>query len=608
MCADGSLSKARDGRKRSRAPLSPKINAGLLEIRYTPCPFTPPIVASAYYSMSEIAKSNFIRQIIEQDLASGKQHTIVTRFPPEPNGYLHIGHAKSICLNFGIADDYKGVCTLRFDDTNPVKEDAEFVAAIAEDVRWLGYQWQGIAHASDYFKQLHSFAIELIEKGLAYVDSLDAEKIREYRGTLTEVGKNSPYRNRSTDENIVLFEKMRAGMFADGEHVLRAKIDMASANINLRDPVIYRIRHHKHQRTGNDWCIYPMYDFTHGISDALEGVTHSLCTLEFEDHRVLYDWLLDNVSVPCHPQQIEFSRLNLNYTVMSKRMLTQLVENGKVSGWDDPRMPTICGLRRRGFTPASVRNFIASVGITKKDNVIEMGVLESSIREDLETIAPRVMAVLRPLKVVIENYPEGEYEDIEVPNHPGDASMGTRTITLGREIYIEQDDFMERPPGKFFRLAPGRQVRLRYGFVIRCTEVIKNQSGEIVELRCQYDPDTRSGNPPVGRKVKGIIHWVAVAHCVNIEVRLYDRLFSQANPNADKSKDFKQALNPDSLEILSQSKLEASLASPKADTRYQFERLGYFYADTDDSSGQLIYNRIVTLRDTWARIAHKHDA
>lgn len=554
--------------------------------------------------MSETTKpSNFIRQIIDQDLEAGKHALVVTRFPPEPNGYLHIGHAKSIWLNFGIANDYKGKCTLRFDDTNPLKEQAEFVTAIEQDVRWLGYQWERTAHSSDYFDQLHGFAVELIEKGLAYVDSLDAEKIRECRGTLTTPGVDSPYRCRSRDENLAMFAKMRAGEFADGEHVLRAKIDMASPNINLRDPVIYRIRHYDHQRTGNSWCIYPMYDFTHGLSDAIEGVTHSLCTLEFEDHRALYDWLLDNISAPCHPQQIEFSRLNLNYTVMSKRLLTQLVENDNVHGWDDPRMPTICGLRRRGFTSASVRNFIAAVGITKRDNIIEMGVLENSVREDLESLAPRAMAVLRPLKVVIENYPEGEYEEIEVPNHPRDESMGTRKITLGREIYIEQDDFMEDPPKKFFRLGPDREVRLRYGFVIRCTQVIKNQAGEVVELRCQYAPETRRGRPPEGRKVKGIIHWVSAEHCVEAEVRLYDRLFSEANPRADKSQDFKQTLNPNSLDILPHSKLEASLASPKPDTRYQFERLGYFYADQDSNAENLIYNRIVTLRDTWAKIA-----
>jgi glutaminyl-tRNA synthetase len=547
--------------------------------------------------------TNFIRQVIDEDLASGKHEVIVTRFPPEPNGYLHIGHAKSIWLNFGIADDYDGKCTLRFDDTNPVKEDAEFVSAIEEDVRWLGYQWSSIAHASDYFDQLHGFAVELIEKGLAYVDSLNAEEIRQHRGTLKEPGTDSPYRNRSTDENRQLFAHMREGKFGDGEHVLRAKIDMSSPNINLRDPVIYRIRHHSHQRTGDAWCIYPMYDFTHGLSDAIEGVTHSLCTLEFEDHRALYNWFLENISAPAQPRQIEFSRLNLNYTVMSKRMLTQLVDNGDVDGWDDPRMPTISGLRRRGFTPRSIRSFIAAVGITKRNNIIEMGLLENSVREDLDPTAPRAMAVLKPLKVVIENYPEGQSEEFEVPNHPGDPSQGTRSITLSREIYIEQDDFMEEPPRKFFRLGPDREVRLRYGFVIRCTGVTKNESGDVTELRCQYDADTRGGQLPEGRKVKGIIHWVSAEHCIEAEVRLYDRLFTDANPLEDKSRQFRDSLNPASLEILNNCKLEASLASPRPDIRYQFERLGYFYADKDSCSDKLIYNRIVTLRDTWAKMA-----
>ena len=547
--------------------------------------------------------TNFIRQVIDEDLASGKHEVIVTRFPPEPNGYLHIGHAKSIWLNFGIADDYNGKCTLRFDDTNPVKEDAEFVSAIEEDVHWLGYQWNNIAHASDYFDQLHGFAVELIEKGLAYVDSLNAEEIRQHRGTLTEPGSDSPYRDRNIDENRQLFAQMRAGEFGDGEHVLRAKIDMASPNINLRDPVIYRIRHHSHQRTGDTWCIYPMYDFTHGLSDAIEGVTHSLCTLEFEDHRALYNWFLESISTPCQPRQIEFSRLNLNYTVMSKRMLTQLIESGDVADWDDPRMPTISGLRRRGFTPRSIRNFIAAVGITKRNNIIEMGLLENSIREDLDPVTPRAMAVLRPLKVVIENYPEGQSEELEVPNHPGDASLGTRMITLSREIFIDRDDFMEDPPRKFFRLGPGREVRLRYGFVVRCTEVIKNDSGDVIELRCQYDADTRGGQMPEGRKVKGIIHWVSAGHCVEAEVRLYDRLFTAANPLEDKSRQFRDSLNPESLEILKNCKLEASLALPRQDTRYQFERLGYFYTDKDSRPDKIIYNRIVTLRDTWAKIA-----
>ena len=476
--------------------------------------------------MSDHSKpNNFIRQIIDQDLESGKHSSIVTRFPPEPNGYLHIGHAKSIWLNFGIAKDYQGTCTLRFDDTNPAKEDQEFVDAIMEDVRWLGYEWNAIAHASDYFDQFHGYAVELIDKGLAYVDSLSAEEIRSHRGTLSEPGQDSPYRNRSIAENKDLFARMQAGEFADGEHVLRAKIDMASANINLRDPVIYRIRHIPHQRTGDKWCIYPLYDFAHGQGDAIEGVTHSLCTLEFEDHRALYEWFIDNISVPSQPRQIEFSRLNLNYTVMSKRMLTKLVTDQHVAGWDDPRMPTICGLRRRGFTPASIRNFIASVGITKKDNIIEMGVLENTIREDLDPVAPRAMAVLRPLKVVIENYAEGKTEQIQAPNHPGNPDMGTRTLTLSREIYIEQDDYMDDPPKKFFRLGPEREVRLRYAFVIRCTDVIRDESGKVIELRARYDEDTRQGKQPEGRKVKGIIHWVNAEDCGDAEVRLYDRLF-----------------------------------------------------------------------------------
>ena len=545
---------------------------------------------------------NFIRQVINDDLARKKHDTIVTRFPPEPNGYLHIGHAKSIWLNFGIADDYQGRCTLRFDDTNPVKEDIEFVNAIEEDVRWLGFQWSQIAHASDYFDQLYEFALELIDKGLAYVDSLDKDTMKAYRGTLKEPGQNSPYRDRDIEENRRLFEDMRAGKFADGEHVLRAKIDMSSANINLRDPVIYRIRHHEHQRTGDKWCIYPMYDFTHGLSDAIEGVTHSLCTLEFEDHRALYDWFLQNVSAPCQPQQIEFSRLNLNYFVMSKRMLTQLVEQKHVNGWDDPRMPTISGLRRRGFTPASIRNFISAVGITKKANVIEMGMLENAVREDLDNVAPRALAVLRPLKVVIEDFDESESEIIEVANHPHHPQMGKREIKLTREIYIEQDDFLEDPPKKFFRLGPDREVRLRYGFVIHCHEVIKDDKGEVVELRARSVPDTRNGKQPEGRKVKGIIHWVSAEHCVEATVHLYDRLFQEANPLADKTRSYLEALNPNSLETLTHCKLEASLAAPDAQTRYQFERLGYFYPDQASEAGNLIFNRIVTLRDSWAKI------
>jgi glutaminyl-tRNA synthetase len=547
---------------------------------------------------------NFIRQQINDDLAQGKHTQIVTRFPPEPNGYLHIGHAKSIWLNFGIKDDYQGKCTLRFDDTNPVKENAEFMNAIETDVKWLGYEWTDIAHASDYFEQFHGYALELIEKGLAYVDSQSPDDMRALRGTLSETGTDSPFRGRSIDENLDLFKRMRDGEFEDGAHVLRAKIDMSSANINLRDPVLYRIRHHTHQRTGDDWCIYPMYDFAHGQGDAIEGVTHSLCTLEFEDHRALYDWFIENISVPSQPRQIEFSRLNLNYAVMSKRMLTQLVVQDYVNGWDDPRMPTISGLRRRGFTPTSIRNFIASVGITKKANIIEMGVLENCLREDLDPIAPRAMAVLRPLKVVIENYPEGETETLEVPNHPGKPEMGTRNITLSREIYIDRDDYMDEPPKKFFRLGPDREVRLRYGFVIKCTEVIRDSNDEVVELRCQFDPETRHGVQPEGRKVKGIIHWVSASHCVTAEVRLYDRLFSEANPLADKEREFTDAINPDSLEVLSNCRLESSLGVADFDRRYQFERTGYFYADKESSTKNLIYNRVVTLRDSWAKISN----
>ena len=544
--------------------------------------------------------SNFIRQIIDEDIENGKHKEIVTRFPPEPNGYLHIGHAKSIWLNFGIARDYQGKCTLRFDDTNPVKEDIEFVEAIEEDVRWLGYEWTAIAHASDYFDQLYRFAIELIEKNLAYVDSLPAEQIREYRGTLTEPGKNSPDRDRAVADNLALFERMRNGEFADGERVLRAKIDMASPNINLRDPIIYRIRHHDHQRTADQWCIYPMYDFTHGLSDAIEGVTHSLCTLEFEDHRPLYDWFIENISAPSRPRQIEFSRLNLNYTVMSKRLLTQLVDSQMVSGWDDPRMPTISGLRRRGFTPAAVNHFIGQVGITKKANVIDMLVLENAVREDLDPIAPRAMAVLKPLKVIIENYPEDETESITVSNHPKDESLGTRTVSLSRTLYIDQDDFMEDPPAKFFRLGPGRRVRLRNAFVIQCNEIERDENGEAVTLRCEYSPETRNGKQPTEGKVKGIIHWVNAADALTAEVRLNDRLFNVENPLADKSVPFTDHLNDASLITLTNCKLEASLAEAARDQRFQFERVGYFFQDPDSSDTHPVFNRIVTLRDSWA--------
>lgn len=552
-------------------------------------------------------QNDFIRQIIAEDVKANKHDgKVVTRFPPEPNGYLHIGHAKSICLNFGIATEQDGrYCYLRFDDTNPSKEDLEFVDSIKADVRWLGYDWgERLRHASDYFEQLYEYAIALLKMNKAFVCSLNTEQIREYRGTLREPGKNSPYRERSIAENLDLLARMKVGEFADGEHVLRAKIDMASPNLNMRDPVIYRIKHLPHQMTGNKWCIYPMYDFTHCLSDAIEGITHSLCTLEFEDHRPLYDWILDTLNTPCHPQQIEFARLSLNYTVTSKRKLQELVENHDVSGWDDPRMPTLIGMRRRGYTPEAIRDFCERIGMTRKNTQIEMGVLEDCIRKDLETKTARVMAVLKPLRVVIENYPEEQVEQLEAPYHPTDASMGSRQVPFSRVLYIEQDDFREVAPKKFFRLAPGREVRLRYGYFITCQSVIKDDNGNIVELRCSYDPETRGGvTPPDGRKVKGTIHWVSEAHAITAEVRLYDRLFNQADPGADGT-DFKTALNPNSIEKITDAKLEPSLANAQIGERYQFERLGYFCLDNVDSSKDaLIFNRIVTLRDSWAKIA-----
>ncbi len=554
--------------------------------------------------------SNFIRQIIDADREANKNNgKVATRFPPEPNGYLHIGHAKSIVLNFGVANDYDGTCNLRFDDTNPHKENIEYVEAIQNDVHWLGYDWQDrLFFASDYFEHLYNFAIELIEKQKAYVCDLGAEEIRTYRGTLTEPGKASPFRERTVEENRQLFEGMRAGEFADGARVLRAKIDMASPNMNLRDPTLYRIRHGiVHHQTGEEWCIYPMYDYTHPISDALEGITHSLCTLEFEDHRPLYDWILDNVSVPCHPQQIEFSRLNLEYTVVSKRKLTELVDQGFVEGWDDPRMPTIAGLRRRGFTPASIREFCYRIGVTKSDNFVEMGVLESAIREDLNENAPRRMAVLHPLKIVIENYPEGQVEDLPAANHPQDESLGTRTVPFAREIYIDENDFREEAPKKFKRLIAGGEVRLRNAYVIRCDDVIKDPHGNIIELRCSYDPDTLGANPE-GRKVKGVIHWVSVAHAVPIEVRLYDRLFVHPNPDAAKGEgDYKELLNPDSLRTLTYSFAEPGLATAEIGESYQFEREGYFCLDpVKTADGKAVFNRTVTLRDTWAKLEQQH--
>ncbi len=530
---------------------------------------------------------------------------IHTRFPPEPNGYLHIGHAKAICLNFGMAAEYRGQCNLRFDDTNPEKEDMKYVEAIQEDVRWLGFDWEDrLFFASDYFTRLFEFAIELIEQGKAYVDALSAQQMREYRGTLTEPGVDSPYRDRPVAENLDLFHRMKAGEFADGELSLRARIDMRAANLNLRDPVIYRIRRARHYRSGDAWCIYPMYDFTHCLSDALEHVTHSLCSLEFEDHRPLYDWFIDNLETPARPRQYEFARLNLEYTVLSKRKLIELVEDGHVRGWDDPRMPTLSGLRRRGFTPASIREFCERIGLTKNDTWIDAGVLEHAIRDELGATAPRRMAVLRPLKVVIENYPDDQEELLEAANHPQDPSMGTREVPFSKVLYIEQDDFMEDAPRKFFRLAPGREVRLRYAYFITCNEVIKDENtGAVLELRCSYDPATRGGNAPDGRKVKGTLHWVSARHAYPAQVRLYDRLFSAANPDRGEQ-DWKACLNPDSLETLDDCLIEPDLAQAEPEQRIQFERLGYFCADRHDwRPHRPVFNRIVTLRDSWAKVS-----
>ncbi len=550
--------------------------------------------------------SNFIRHIIDADIAAGKNDgRVCTRFPPEPNGYLHIGHAKSICLNFGIAEDYHGQCNLRFDDTNPHKEDVEFVGAICRDVHWLGYDWgEREFYASDYFEQLYDYAVQLIRLGKAYVCDLDAGQMREYRGTLQQPGRNSPYRDRSVEENLDLFTRMRAGEFADGERVLRARIDMASPNINMRDPTIYRIRHGVvHHQTGEAWCIYPMYDFTHCLSDSIEGVTHSLCTLEFEDHRPLYDWYLDTLNVPCHPQQIEFSRLNLEYTVVSKRKLTQLVDEGHVEGWDDPRMPTLVGLKRRGYTPESIREFCRRIGITKAEGSVKMGMLESAIREDLDSRAPRVMAVLRPLKVVLLNYPQDKVETLQAANHPKDETMGSREVAFSRELYIDREDFREQANKKFKRLVSGGEVRLRYAYVIKCEEVIKDEHGEVLELHCSVDLDTLGANPE-GRKVRGVIQWVSAAHALPAEVRLYDRLFAHPNPEADKAvADFKQHLNPDSLRTLTRCLVEASLADAAPGDTYQFEREGYFCVDPARTENDwLIFNRTVSLRDSWSRM------
>ncbi len=555
---------------------------------------------------SDRLPSNFIRTIIAQDLKDNKNEgQVATRFPPEPNGYLHIGHAKSICLNFGVAAENKGgTCNLRFDDTNPSKEEVEYVESIKEDVRWLGFHWgDRLFYASDYFEPLYQHAVQLIKAGKAYVCSLSPDEIRESRGTLTEPGRNSPYRDRSVEENLDLFQRMRAGEFRDGDHVLRAKIDMASPNLIMRDPTLYRIRKVPHHRTGKDWCIYPMYDFAHCLSDSIEGITHSLCTLEFENNRQLYDWILDELDVDCHPRQIEFARLNLSYTVLSKRKLVELVQGEHMSGWDDPRMPTISGLRRRGYTPESIRNFCERIGVARRDSTVDIALLEFSIREDLNKQAPRVMGVLRPLRVVIDNYPEGQVEELDAQNNPGDPTMGTRKVPFSRVLYIEQDDFMEDPVKKFFRLAPGREVRLRYAYYIKCVKAVKDEkTGRVVELHCTYDPKTRSGSSPDGRKVKATLHWVSAAHAIEAEARLYDHLFLKENPDDDKDVDFKTHLNPNSLEILSFF-VEPSLAAATPGSRCQFERLGYFCVDPVESSGKsLVFNRTVTLRDTWAKI------
>jgi len=548
---------------------------------------------------------DFIREMVEEDLRTNKYGGKVhTRFPPEPNGYLHIGHAKAICIDFGIAIQYGGLCNLRFDDTNPTKEETTYAEAIKEDIRWLGFDWgDRLFYASDYYDKLYQYAIELIENGKAYVDDLSADEIRETRGTLTEPGKESPFRNRSLEENLDLFERMRKGEFPDGSRVLRAKIDMKSGNLNMRDPVMYRILHATHHRTGDEWCIYPMYDWAHGQSDSIEGITHSLCSLEFEDHRPLYDWFLDQLDVH-HPRQIEFARLNVSHTVLSKRRLLQLVNEGHVKGWDDPRMPTLSGLRRRGYTPEAIRNFCDRIGVAKRDSVVDIALLEHCLREDLNKKAPRVMAVLRPLRVIIDNYPEDQIEELEAVNNPEDESMGTRKIPFSKVVYIEQDDFREEPPKKFFRLAPGREVRLKHAYIIKCESVVKDEkSGEVVEVNCSYDPETKSGGAKAARKVKATLHWVSAPHAIEAEVRLYDHLFLKADPDeVEEGSDFKANLNPNSLEILNSCRLEPDLRAAKAGNKYQFLRLGYFCVDPDSTDKKLVFNRTVSLHDTWAKI------
>jgi glutaminyl-tRNA synthetase len=555
----------------------------------------------------EHTPTNFIRHIIDEDLKSGKNSgRVATRFPPEPNGYLHIGHAKSIVLNFGIAHDYNGTCNLRFDDTNPTTEEVEYIDSIIESVRWLEFDWQDRKYyASDYFEKIFQYAVELIKKEKAYVCDLTTDQMREYRGTLTTSGKNSPYRNRSIEENLDLFMRMRAGEFPDGSKVLRAKIDMASPNINLRDPVMYRIRREHHHRTKDKWCIYPMYDYAHCISDALENITHSICTLEFEDHRPLYDWFLNQLETLPHPQQIEFARLNLTYTIMSKRKLLELIEEKLIDNWDDPRMPTLVGLKRRGFTPQAIRNFCERIGVTKQESIVEMSFLEECVREDLNLIAPRVMAVLKPLRIVITNFDENKVENLNAPYHPNNPNMGSRDLPFTREIYIEQDDFLENPPKGFFRLSPGNEVRLRYAYIIKCNEVIKDATGQIKELHCTYDPQTQGGTTPDGRKIKGTIHWVSKKQAIKAQVNLYDRLFNVANPTENKEIDFKTHLNKNSLETLIESMVEPSLITAKPENKFQFERLGYFCVDYDSTSKKLIFNRTVTLKDTWAKITSK---
>lgn len=553
--------------------------------------------------------SNFIRDIIVEDLKTGRYNRVHTRFPPEPNGYLHIGHAKAICISFGLAAEFGGKTNLRFDDTNPSKEDTEYVESIIEDVRWMGFDWEDrLFYASDYFDQLYEWAVQLIKAGKAYVDDLSADEIRQYRGTLTQPGKESPYRNRPVEENLQLFERMRAGEFPDGSRTLRAKIDMASPNLNMRDPVIYRILHAEHHRTGNKWCIYPMYDFAHGESDSIEQITHSICTLEFEDHRPLYNWFVEQLGI-FHPRQIEFDRLNLTYTLMSKRKLLMLVEKGIVRSWDDPRMPTLAGIRRRGYTPEAIRNFVAAIGVSKTNGIIELAMLEHFIREDLNKRALRVMGVLNPLRVVIDNYPEGQVEEMEAINNPEDESAGKRKVPFSRVLYIEQDDFREDPPKQFYRLSPGREVRLRYGYFITCTGVVKNDAGEVVEVHCTYDPATRGGNAPDGRKVKSTIHWVSAAHALDAEVRLYENLFTKEDPNdVPEGQDFTANLNPNSLQVLPHCKLEPSLANATPGSRYQFERLGYFCVDPDSKPGHPVFNRTVALKDTWQKIEKRSSA